>query len=69
MHSLELIPGIGKRLMFQIIEKREQMPFKSYDDIRKHVNISDPVKLITRRIILELKGKEKYNLFVRNRLV
>ena len=55
--------------MFQIIEKRERMPFKSYDDIRKRVNVSDPVKLITRRIVLELKGNEKYTLFVRNRLV
>jgi putative nucleotide binding protein len=65
MHSLELIPGIGKRLMFQILELRERYPFVSYDDLRTRVNLSDPVKLISRRVLKELSEDEKYYIFTR----
>jgi len=65
MHSLELIPGIGKRLMFQIIDLRERYPFESFDDLKKRVNLTDPVKLISRRVLKELSEEEKYYLFTR----
>jgi putative nucleotide binding protein len=65
MHSLELIPGIGKRLMFQILEQRERMPFESFEDLQSRVNLAHPTQLIVRRIIEELKGEEKYSIFVR----
>ncbi len=67
MHSLELIPGIGKRLMFQILEQREREPFKGFDDLKSRINLADPLQLIVRRIIeeLQLQGEEKYNIFVR----
>ena len=65
MHSLELIPGIGKRLMFNILDLREKQPFKSFTDIEERVNLKDPAKLIARRILDELSQDEKYLLFTR----
>jgi len=65
MHSLELLPGIGKRLMYQIIELRERVPFESFEDMKERVNLSDPVKLIVRRVLKELSEDEKYNIFTR----
>ena len=62
-HTLELLPGIGKKTAMKIIEEREREPFKSFDDIKRRVKI-DPVKVITNRIIRELKGDERYYLFV-----
>ncbi|MCW4011926.1 MAG: DUF655 domain-containing protein [Candidatus Bathyarchaeota archaeon] len=65
MHSLELIPGIGKRLMFQILELRERYPFESYEDLKERTSLSDPVKLISRRVLKELSEEEKYYIFTR----
>ncbi|MGD2200373.1 MAG: DUF655 domain-containing protein [Candidatus Bathyarchaeota archaeon] len=65
MHSLELIPGIGKRLMWQIIDRRDRVPFDSFEDLQSGVNITDPVKLLVRRILKELSEEEKYQIFVR----
>lgn len=65
MHSLELLPGIGKKYMWQIINKREREPFKSFEDLQKRANIPNPAKLITKRIIEELSGESKYRLFTR----
>jgi len=65
MHSLELIPGIGKRLMFQILEIRERYPFESYGDLKERTNISDPVKLISKRVLKELSEEQKYYIFTR----
>lgn len=70
-HSLELLPGIGKKLMWEILEEREKKPFESFKDIEERVKtIPDPKKLIVKRILLELEesrervGRGKYKLFV-----
>jgi putative nucleotide binding protein len=65
MHAMELIPGIGKRLMWQIIGQRERVPFDGFEDLQSRVNLTNPVKLLGRRIIKELSEDEKYRLFVR----
>ncbi|UCH58236.1 MAG: DUF655 domain-containing protein [Candidatus Bathyarchaeota archaeon] len=65
MHSMELIPGIGKRLMWQVLDQRERIPFQSFEDLQNRVNITDPVKLLVRRILNEFSEQEKYQLFVR----
>lgn len=66
MHSLELLPGLGKKHMWEIVEERRGDPFLSFDNIKARVKlIPDPEKLIIRRIIKELEGKEKHNIFVR----
>ena len=63
-HSLELLPGIGKRTVQKILELRAEKPFESFNDIKERARI-DPVKLIVDRIIIELQGGEKYYLFVK----
>ncbi len=65
MHALELIPGIGKKYMWQIINERERNPFKSFDDLQKRANIPSPAKLVAKRILEELSGESKYRLFTR----
>jgi len=65
MHSMELIPGIGKRLMWQLLDQRERTLFISFDDLRGRVNITDPVKLLVRRVLKELSEEQKYLLFTR----
>ncbi len=71
LHALELIPGIGKKLMWEILEERKKGPFNSFEDISKRIkSISDPAKLIVGRIVSELEeedvklGKRKYRIFV-----
>ncbi len=65
MHTLELLPGLGKKHMWEIVEQREVKPFESFDDIKKRVKLMpDPKTIIMRRIIQELEGKEKHRLFV-----
>ena len=65
MHAMELIPGIGKKLMWQILEQRERQPFKGFEDLQDRVNITDPVKLLARRVLKELSEEEKYMIFTR----
>jgi len=65
MHALELIPGIGKKYMWQVINERERRPFESYDDLQKRTELPNPVKLITKRVLEELSGDSKYRLFTR----
>jgi putative nucleotide binding protein len=65
MHALELIPGIGKKYMWQVINEREKRPFESYDDLQKRTELPSPVKLVTKRVVEELSGDSKYRLFTR----
>jgi putative nucleotide binding protein len=65
MHSLELLPGIGKKYMWAILKEREKKPFENYQDIQTRTQISDPVKMIAKRIKLELSEEPKYKIFVR----
>ncbi|MBS3143475.1 DUF655 domain-containing protein [Candidatus Woesearchaeota archaeon] len=64
-HQIELLPGIGKKHMGELLEKRKEKEFESFDDIKKRVKLlPDPEKVVIRRIISELKGEDKYNVFV-----
>jgi putative nucleotide binding protein len=65
LHSLELLPGIGKKHMWGIINERKKNPFEGFDDLRQRVEmLPDPHKIVIRRILDELEGKDKYRLFV-----
>ena len=66
MHALELLPGIGKKSMWQIINAREKKPFSSFKDISARTSIGDPIKVIAKRILDELSGGEKYRIFSRS---
>ena len=65
MHQLELLPGLGKKHMWEILEEREKKPFESFKDIENRIKLlQDPKKLIIKRILLEIEGKEKHSIFV-----
>src|SRR3989339_2054857 len=65
MHQIELLPGVGKKHMWEIINAREEKPFESFEDLKKRVKlIPDPEKVVIRRVLEELEGNEKHRLFV-----
>lgn len=65
MHQLELLPGLGKKHMWEIIEKRKEKPFKDFNDLKTRVKLMpDPEKMIIKRITKELQGEEKHRIFV-----
>lgn len=65
MHQLELVPSIGKKHLWQILEERKKKPFESFDDIKQRVNfLPDPKKAVIKRILDEMEGMEKWYIFV-----
>jgi len=65
MHQLELIPGFGKKHMWEVLEKRDEKPFESFQDLKSRVKLlPDPEKAVVRRILAEIQGKEKHRIFV-----
>ncbi|MDQ3939179.1 MAG: DUF655 domain-containing protein [Thermoproteota archaeon] len=65
IHALELIPGIGKTYMLTIIREREKKKFDSFADLQTRVGLREPAKLIVKRIVDEIAGQARMNLFVR----
>jgi len=66
IHQIELLPGFGKRHTQEIITKREEKEFESFEDMKKQIqNLPDPEKAVERRIFQELTNIERYNLFVK----
>ena len=65
LHMLHLLPGIGKKLMWEILETRARKPFESFADLSLRIkSIPHPEKMIQARIIEELQDKDvKYHLF------
>src|SRR3989344_4515801 len=62
-HQLELIPGIGKKHMLQLLEEREKEVFKSFEDIKKRVKLlPDPENAVIKRILSEINNEDKYKL-------
>jgi len=63
-HHLELIPGIGKKHMWEIIEARKEKPFESFEDIRQRVKLlPDPKQSVIKRILMEINNEDKHKLF------
>ena len=65
LHMLHLLPGIGKKLMWEILEARNKRPFESFADISARIKaIPHPEKMIQARILEELQDKDvKYHVF------
>ena len=64
-HSVELLPNVGKKHMWKIVDQRDIEKFKSFDDIKEKVELlPDPRKLIKKRLKKELKGGCKRYIFV-----
>ena len=63
MHALKLLPGVGKKHMWEILDARQKQNFVTFQDISDRTSISQPTKLIAQRIIKELQRDVKYYLF------
>ncbi len=63
LHSMELLRGVGKKTLKVILDTRSRKPFESFEEIRKIIK-DDPVDVLTDKIMEELSGQSKYNLFV-----
>ncbi|MCK5039687.1 MAG: DUF655 domain-containing protein [Candidatus Aenigmarchaeota archaeon] len=64
-HQCELLPGIGKKHMWDVIGERKKDKFKSFDDFNKRVALGiDIRKAIKKRILQELEEEDiKWRLF------
>ena len=65
VHGLELLPGIGKKLMWSVLNERKKGPFKSFAELVERVKgLYSPEKLIAKRIEDELMDDRiKYRVF------
>lgn len=80
LHSLELLPGIGKKYLKIVLEERKKSPFSSYKDIEERTKIRDVKGILVNRVLKEINAishlmsdskvksqeevEEKYYLFV-----
>ncbi|MEM5882729.1 MAG: DUF655 domain-containing protein [Candidatus Aenigmatarchaeota archaeon] len=65
MHALELLPGIGKKHLWDIIRERKKKPFENFKELQERIEmLPDPKKMILKRILNELEGKDRHRLFV-----
>lgn len=65
-HSLELLPGVGKKHLKQILDEREKKEFTSLSEINQRISLLPNVKrMLVERIIEELSTQQRYYLFVR----
>lgn len=66
VHTLDLLPGIGKKSMAALLEEREKKEFESFKELHERVPaLSDPIGIFVHRILSELMGNEKYFLFTK----
>ncbi len=66
-HQIELLPGMGKKHMLQIISEREKGPFASFVELRQRVHgMPDPMHAIVKRVEEELETPNlKHYIFAR----
>jgi putative nucleotide binding protein len=64
-HALELLPGIGKKLMWAVLNERKKGIFKSFADLTERVKgLHNPEKLISKRVEDEMMDDQiKYRVF------
>ncbi|MCW3129416.1 MAG: DUF655 domain-containing protein [Methanophagales archaeon] len=65
LHTLDLLPGIGKKLMWAILEERRKGAFSDFEDLTKRVKgLHHPEKIIAKRIEEEIIDEDvKYKIF------
>ncbi len=64
IHQIEMLPGLGKKHMQEILKQRKEQEFESFQDMKKRIqNLPDPEKAVEKRIFQELTNIERYNLF------
>jgi putative nucleotide binding protein len=65
LHALNLLPGIGKKLRNNILDKRKRRPFESFEDLQARVSgLHDPKEVLVERILEEISEADlKYRIF------
>ena len=51
--------------MKTMLEEREKKAFESYADLQERVGFKEPIKHISERIMDEITGESRMNLFVK----
>src|SRR6056297_1987929 len=65
VHQIELLPGLGKKHMQEIIKQKKEKEFETFEEMNERIqNIPDPQKAVEKRIFKELTEMERYNLFI-----
>ena len=60
-HSLEILPGVGKKHLEAILKARNEKKFENFADIEARVALlQDPAKLVSERVLSELEGNERF---------
>lgn len=63
-HALELLPSIGEKHMWEILDERDKGDFESLDNLQERVELlPDPRNILVKRLKSELSGEEKRYLF------
>ncbi len=67
LHMLELLPGIGKKMMWAIIDEHKKGKFTSFADIEARIKgLHHPDTRIAKRIEQEIQDEQmKYRMFAR----
>ena len=65
LHMLHLLPGVGKKILTEVLDARHRQPFTSFEDIRTRIKaLPRPERMIVDRILEELMDQDvKYHLF------
>jgi putative nucleotide binding protein len=66
LHQLEMLPGIGKKHLWDVIDERKKGDFQSFEDIKNRINLMpDPAGAVVKRVMEELEDDEiRFRLFV-----
>lgn len=64
-HALEIIPGVGKNLLKIIVKERSRRAFESYADVEERTGFADPASRIVQRVMDEITGEARMNIFVK----
>lgn len=65
VHSIGMLPGVGKAILKAILSEREAHPFTSYADIESRTGWRNPTENLVQRIRDEIEGRTGTRLFVR----
>ncbi|MCP4762667.1 MAG: DUF655 domain-containing protein [archaeon] len=68
-HTLNLLPGIGQKSMWEILDARKKKDFESFTDFQERINSVKSIKnLIAKRILNEIIDDEaKHTVFVKRK--
>lgn len=66
-HSLELVGGVGKKHLSDLMWERDKKPFESFEDITARCPfLSHPAQAVSKRIMDEIAEKDDFKFFTHN---